>query len=107
MLQALGFLAVHIEDGRVAPRQHPDVDSEISEQVLERDTVDNWQAAVAVAQVGEQHVVTLAEVVGAGSVQQEQIGPEPGRYLLIHHVGVSRVVGGRLPRLVTRPAAAG
>src|SRR5580698_426442 len=44
MLQALGFLAVHIEYGRVAPRQHPDGDSEISEQVLERDTVDNWQA---------------------------------------------------------------
>ena len=102
MLQALGFLAVHIEDGRVAPRQHPDVDSEISEQVLERDTVDNWQA---VAEIGEQHVVTLAEVVDAGSVQQEQVGPEPGRYLLIHHVGVSRVVGGPLPRLVTRPAA--
>ena len=63
--------------------------------------------AVAVAQVGEQDVVTLAEVVDAGSVQQEQVGPEPGRYLLIHHVGVSQVVGGPLPRLVTRPAAAG
>ena len=57
--------------------------------------------------IGEQHVITLAEVVDAGSVQQEQRGPEPGRCLLIHHVGVSRVVGGPLPRLVTRPAAAG
>ena len=62
----------------------------------------------AVAQVGEQHAITLAEVVDAGSVQQERVSPEPGRYLLIHHdVGVSRVVGGPLPRLVTRPAAAG
>ena len=56
---------------------------------------------------GEQHVITLAEVVDAGSVRQEQASPEPGRYLLIHHVGVSRVVGGPLSRLVTRPAAAG
>ena len=47
-------------------------------------------------------------VIDAGSAQQERVSPEPGRYLLIHHdVGVSRVVGGPLPRLVTRPAAAG
>ena len=105
--------------GQVHEHQRGDVhdlrvEAAVSQPLLDREPADGVHLiercdidAVAVAQVGEQHVITLAEVVDAGSVQQEQVGPEPGRYLLIHHVGVSRVVGGPLPRLVTRPAAAG
>jgi hypothetical protein len=38
----------------------------------------------AVAQIGEQRVVALAEFINARSVLQEQVGPELRRYLLIH-----------------------
>src|SRR5215469_2902768 len=70
------------------------VESVVSESLLDREPADRIHLvdrgdidAVAVAQIGEQHVVTLAEVVDARSVHQEEVGLELGRYLLIHGIG--------------------
>src|SRR5215813_6660547 len=78
------------------------VKSAVSEVLLDREPAD-WIHlvdrgdinAVAVAQVSEQHVVTFAEVVDAGSMQQKEVSLESRRYLLIH--------GPEIPYLINRP----
>jgi hypothetical protein len=79
------------------------VEAVVGQPLLDREPADRVHLvdrgdvdAVAVAQVGEQHVVTLAEVVDAGRVQEEQVSLEPWRYLKVHRGGLLYlVVAGR------------
>ena len=104
---------VEPEDRRFQPREQPSdvqvgmhehergnvddlrVESVVSQPLLDREPADGIHLvnrrdidAVAVAQIREQHVVALAEVINAGSVQQEQVSLEPRRYMPVHHAGI-------------------
>src|SRR6202161_534127 len=81
------------------------VKSVVGQTLLDREPADRVHIvdrrdvdAIAVAQIREQHVVTLAEVVDAGSVQQEQVSLEPRRYRLVHRARIPYLLEGSAPR---------
>src|ERR1700729_1185050 len=101
-----------LEQGR-GDVQKKSVESVVGQPLLDREPADRVHLvdrrdvdAVAVAQIREQHVVTLAEVVDAGSVQQEQVSLEPRRYLLVHRARIPYLLE-RLARRSARPSAPG